>query len=180
LSEILTTARLIVREFTLADAPFVLTLLNEPAFHEFIGDKGVRDIAGAEKYLREGPLASYVKHGFGLWCVTLTNGTPLGSCGLIQRDFLPHPDLGYAFLARHQGQGYAHEAATAVVCHAHGNLKFSTLHAITAFRNPPSVALLVKLGFDFVHFFEQPGHTDPSRLFVRNRVDPSSTKAAEG
>ena len=119
MKEILATERLGIREFTFTDAAFVMELLNEPAFIEFIGDKGVRDIAGAEKYLREGPLASYARHGFGLWCVARrTDGLPFGSCGLLKRDFLDHPDLGYAFLARHHGQGYAHEAATAVLRHA--------------------------------------------------------------
>jgi RimJ/RimL family protein N-acetyltransferase len=165
---LLPTTRLILREFTLADAAFIVELLNEPAFIEFIGDKGVRDLAGAEKYLREGPLASYTKHGFGLLAVTLKDGTLLGSCGLLQRDFLAHPDLGYAFLARHHGQGYAHEAAVAVLQHARGPLQLTTLNAITAFKNPPSVKLLGKLGFDFVDFIQQPGYDEPSRLFISN------------
>ena len=163
---LLHTTRLIIREFTLADAAFIVELLNEPGFLQYIGDKGVRDIAGAEQYLREGPLASYARHGFGLCAVTLTDGTPLGMCGLLKRDFLEHPDLGYAFLARHNGQGYAFEAASAVMRHAQAELHLTTLHAITAFRNPASVNLLTKLGFDFVKFFEQPGYTEPSRLFT--------------
>jgi RimJ/RimL family protein N-acetyltransferase len=163
---ILATDRLVLREFTLGDAAFIQELVNEPAFVHFIGDKGVRDLAGAEKYLRDGPLASYARHGFGLWCVTLKDGTPLGSCGLLQRDFLPHPDLGYAFLARHHGQGYAFEAASAVLRHARQQLGLTTIHAITAFRNPDSVKLLGKLGFDFVEFIQQPGYAEPSRLFV--------------
>lgn len=162
---LLPTDRLILREFTLADAAFIVELLNEPAFIEFIGDKGVRDLAGAEQYLRAGPLASYAKHGFGLWAVTLKDGTPLGMCGLLQRDFLPHPDVGYALLARFHGQGYAHEAATAVLRHARGHLGLTTLHALTAFKNPSSVHLLGKLGFDFVDFIQQPGYAEPSRLF---------------
>lgn len=173
------TDRLILREFTLADAAFILELLNEPAFIEFIGDKGVRDLAGAEKYLREGPLASYAKHGFGLWAVTLHDGTPLGSCGLLQRDSLAHPDLGYAFLARQHGQGYAHEAASAVLRHARENLQLMTLHAITAFRNPASVKLLGKLSFDFVDFIQQPGYAEPSRLFV-SKPRPGSQDTAQG
>jgi len=163
---ILETERLLVRELTLEDAGFILELLNEPAFIEFIGDKGVRDLLGAVKYLRDGPLANYAKHGVGLWCATLGNGTPIGSCGLLQRDFLSHPDIGYAFLAAYRGQGYAHEAAAAILRHAREPLGVKTLHAITAFRNPASVRLLTKLGFDFVQFFEQPGHTEPSRLFT--------------
>lgn len=163
---VLQTARLLIREFMLRDAAFILELLNEPAFIEFIGDKGVRDLMGAERYLREGPLANYARHGFGLWLVALPDGTPLGMCGLLKRDFLDHPDLGFAFLAQHRSQGYAHEAASAVLRHAHTQLNLPTVHALTAFRNPESVKLLGKLGFTFVKFIEQPGYAEPSRLFV--------------
>jgi ribosomal-protein-alanine N-acetyltransferase len=162
----LATERLSLRDFTLADAAFILELMNDPDFITYIGDKGVRDLAGAEKYLREGPLASYARHGLGLWAVTLPDGTPVGSCGLLKRDFLPHPDIGYAFLARHRGRGYAHEAAAAVLRHACEQLRLTTLHAITAFRNPDSVKLLGKLGFEFVEFIQQPGYAEPSRLFI--------------
>jgi ribosomal-protein-alanine N-acetyltransferase len=165
---ILETERLVIRELVIADAAFILELLNEPAFIEFIGNKGVRDLGSAETYLRDGPLASYAKHGFGLWRVALKDGTPIGSCGLLQRDFLSHPDLGYAFLSRYHGRGYALEAATAVLAHARGPLRAEVLHAITAFRNPASIRLLGKLGFEFVDFIEQPGATEPSRLFVSN------------
>ena len=163
---VLQTARLVIRELLLRDAAVILELLNEPAFIEFIGDKGVRDLAGAERYLREGPLASYARRGFGLWLVALPDDTPLGMCGLLKRDVLDHPDLGFAFLARHRGQGYGHEAAAAVLRHAHTRLNLPTVNAITAFRNPDSVKLLGKLGFTFVKFIEQPGYTEPSRLFV--------------
>lgn len=162
----LRTDRLVIRDLTTADAAFVLELLNEPDFVTYIGDKGVRDLAGAEKYLTEGPLASYARHGFGLWAVTLPDGTPVGTCGLLKRDFLPHPDIGYAFLARYRGLGYAHEAASAVQRHAHAQLGLTTLHAITAYRNPDSEKLLGKLGFAFVEFIQQPGYAEPSRLFV--------------
>ncbi len=164
---ILETERLFLREFTPADAAFIVELLNEPDFIRNIGDKGVRDAAGAGTYLRDGPLASYTKHGFGLWCVTLKDGTPIGMCGLLQRDFLPGPDLGFALLARHRGQGYAHEAAAAVLRHAREKLGLPVLHALTAFRNPDSVKLLVKLGFDFEEFIERPDQGSPTRLFRR-------------
>lgn len=162
----LTTERLRLRHVTLADTALIVEMLNDPDFITYIGDKGVRDLAGAEKYLREGPLASYARHGFGLWAVTLPDGTPIGMCGLLQRAFLPHPDLGYAFLARHRGRGYAHEAAAAVLRHAREQLGLTTLHAITALRNPDSVKLLGRLGFDFVELMQQPGYAEPSRLFV--------------
>jgi len=163
----LETQRLTLRELTLTDAPFVLELLNEPAFHQYIGDKGVRDLAGAEKYLREGPLAMYTRHGFGLWLTARREGDlSIGSCGLLQRDFLAHPDIGYAFLTRFTGQGYAQEAGVAVLHHAREHLKIPILHALTAAENTASIKLLGKLGFAFEKFIEQPGYPEPSRLFT--------------
>jgi ribosomal-protein-alanine N-acetyltransferase len=163
----LQTSRLTIRELTPADAAFVLELLNEPAFHRYIGDKGVRDLAGAEKYIREGPQASYAKHGFGLWRVALkADDTPVGMCGLLKRDFLDHPDLGYALLARHGGKGYAFEAASATLAHARSTLKLGPLHALTAPENPASIRLLDKLGFRFERMINAPGQAEPSRLFM--------------
>jgi len=165
--EILRTERLTIRELTLADTNFVLELLNEPAFIQFIGDKGARDLAGAEKYLREGPLASYAKHGFGLWRVALqADDTPVGMCGLLKRDALDYPDLGYALLARFGSRGYAHEAAAAVLVHARKVLQLGPLFAVTAQENPASIRLLQKLGFKFEGLIPLPGYPEESRLFV--------------
>jgi ribosomal-protein-alanine N-acetyltransferase len=164
--DIVQTPRTVLRELTLSDAAFILELLNEPAYHRYIGDRGVRDVAGAEKYLREGPMTSYAKNGYGLWLVALKDGTPIGMCGPIRRDTLEHPDLGFALLARFGGQGYAHEAASAVLAHARSALKLGTLLAITAPENPPSIKLLGKLGFRFERMIELPGYGEPSRLFV--------------
>lgn len=95
----LDTDHLTIRPFTLEDAPFIVRLLNEPSFLEFIGDKGVRTLAQAEAYLRQGPLASYASHGHGLCMVQdRVTGAPMGMCGLIKRDTLPEVDLGYAFV----------------------------------------------------------------------------------
>ena len=165
----LQTERLVIRELTLADAAFVLELLNDPGFHQYIGDRGVRDILGAEKYLQNGPMASYAKHGFGLWMVELKDaGGPVGICGLLQRDTLPQPDIGFAFLARHTGRGYGYESAIAVLQHGRNILKIPVILAITAEENPTSINLLQKLGFRFERMIQMPGYPGPSRLFVQS------------
>ena len=166
---ILETERLTLRELTPTDATFVLELLNEPAFLRYIGDKGVRDTFGAEKYIREGPQASYAKHGFGLWRVALkADDTPIGMCGMLKRDTLENPDLGYSFLARHAGKGYAFETASAVLTHARTVLKLGPILAVTAQENPASIKLLQKLGFKFDVMINLPGYREPSRLFTQS------------
>jgi len=176
----LAIGRLLIRELTLADAPFILELLNEPAFHLYIGDKGVRDLAGAERYLREGPLAMYERHGFGLRLVTVKDGTPVGMCGLLKRDALDHPDLGFAFLARHTGRGYAFEAASAILDHARHALKLGRILAVTAQENPASIKLLGKLGFRFDRMIDLPGYAEPSRLYATVQGDESTDSGNTG
>jgi RimJ/RimL family protein N-acetyltransferase len=145
---VLTTARLIVRELTPSDAPFIVSLLNDPGFIRNIGDRGVRTEADARDYLAAGPLASYARHGFGLCAVVLAaSGAAIGICGILQRAELPGPDLGFAFLPQFHGQGYALEAASAVRGDAHARLGLPTLFAIVNPDNAPSIRLLEKLGF---------------------------------
>ena len=45
----LETERLLLRPFTTDDAPFILTLLNEPSFLQNIGDKKVRNLEDARQ-----------------------------------------------------------------------------------------------------------------------------------
>lgn len=164
---ILTTARLLRRELTVADAAFVLELVNEPAFLEFIGDKGVRTLEQAEEHIRTRYLTHYAQHGFGLWGVVRRDtGDLIGICGLLKRDFLDHPDVGYALLARHTGQGFAKEALEATLAHARGPLGHTTLHALTALENPASIGLLQKFGFRFERILDLPGYPGPSRVWV--------------
>jgi ribosomal-protein-alanine N-acetyltransferase len=143
------TPRLRLREFVPEDAAFILELVNEPDWLRFIGDRGIRDLDAARRYIADGPRAMQAKHGFSLWCVTAKqDGSPLGMCGLIKRDTLEHVDLGFAFLARHRGQGYAREAAAATLAHA-AKLRLGPIAAITVPANARSIHLLEQLGFRF-------------------------------
>ena len=132
------------------DAPFMLALLNEPSFIRNIGDRGVRTEEHARAYIADGPLASYARHGFGLCAVTLADEpSPIGICGLLRREALPDPDIGFAFLPPYWGKGYAFEAASAVLAHARGALRMPRLLAIVNPDNAGSIRLLEKLGFGF-------------------------------
>jgi RimJ/RimL family protein N-acetyltransferase len=94
---VLETPRLVLREFDLDDAEFVVQLLNEPSFLRFIGDKGVRTLADARDYLLKGPIESYRRFGVGLYLVSLReDGTPIGMCGLVKREGLADVDVGFA------------------------------------------------------------------------------------
>jgi RimJ/RimL family protein N-acetyltransferase len=139
--------RLGLRELSLQDADFILRLLNEPGFLEFIGDKGVRTLEDAREYLSKGPLESYRRYGFGLYLVSLrSDRTPIGMCGLVKRDTLVDPDVGFAFLEEHWSKGYASEAAAAVLAYGRNTLGIERIVAITAIDNWGSIAVLEKIG----------------------------------
>jgi [ribosomal protein S5]-alanine N-acetyltransferase len=164
------TPRLRLSPLSADDAAFILELLNEPAFLRDIGDKQVRSLEDARAYIETGPRTSYRDHGFGLLRVELqTSGELIGICGLLKRDFLEHPDLGYAVIERHWSKGYAFEAATAVMRYAADELKLNTVLAITAPENPTSIRVLEKLGFRFTRIANFPGYTTSSRVFVWER-----------
>jgi len=146
----LETQRLIIRELKVDDAQFILTLLNEPSFLRYIGDKEVRNLDDARRYILSGPVASYERHGFGLFRVELKDShIPIGMCGLLKREELPDPDIGFAFLPDFWNRGYAFEAAAAVLNYARQRLKLDRILAIVNPDNDASIKLLQKLGFKF-------------------------------
>lgn len=98
-----------------------------------------------------GPIASYQENGFGLNIVLLKqNGMAIGMCGLVTRDELEHPDLGYAFLPCYWGKGYATEANKAIVDNAVTSLKLKTILGVTFPDNQSSNNLLSRIGFNRV------------------------------
>lgn len=165
---ILTTPRLVLREISPDDdAPFILALLNEPSFLEFIGDRGVRTLDDARRYITEGPVASYARHGFGLWLVSLQEGgEKIGMCGLLKRDALEDVDIGFAYLPAYWSRGYGIEAARAVLAHGRQVLGIPRIVAITAPHNEASGRLLERLGLRCERIVHLPGHAQESRLFV--------------
>jgi ribosomal-protein-alanine N-acetyltransferase len=171
----LITARLTVREFVEADAPFIVTLLNQSSFLRFIGDKKVRTIEDARNYIQTGPLDDYKRHGFGQYLVQLKDANkPIGMCGLLKREKLEHADLGFAFLPEAWGNGYAFEAASAVLEHARDVLKLSCILAITNPDNDASIKLLSGLGFQFECLKRLSNDADQVKVFSLNLASRSA------
>jgi len=158
-----------------ADAPVVLRLLNEPSFIEFIGDRGVRTLEDARRYLREGPIASCRTHGHGLLRVSLRDdGTVIGMCGLVKRDTLPIPDLGFALLPEHWGKGYMQEASRSVLEHGRSTLGIAEVLAITSTHNQRSMTTLRTLGMTLEDTRALAAGAAPVNVF-RLRLSPAAT-----
>lgn len=147
---ILETERLRLRKFTLDDAAFILRLLNEPSFIQNIADKNVRSLDDARNYILNGPAASYEKFGFGLYLVEeKESGFPVGMCGLLKRDILENPDIGYALVPEFWSKGYALEAARAVIGFEREKHGLKRVLAVVNPDNQSSIRLLEKSGFRF-------------------------------
>ncbi len=161
------TKRLWVRRFVTGDAPFVLELLNEPSFIRFVADRNIRTIADADAYIREKIEVSYEQHGFGFYLVLLKESdVPIGLCGLIKREVLSDVDIGFAFLERFWGKGYAFEAAAAVLNYARTDLALPRIVAVTSPQNQASIDLLGKLGMKFERVIHLPGYGPESKFFA--------------
>lgn len=163
----LETERLTLRHLSPErDAEFVLRLLNEPSFIQYIGDKGVRTLDDARAYIRNGPVKSYEENGFGLFRVGLKQSdAAIGICGLIKRDSLSAPDIGFAFLPEHWNQGYARESAEAVMEYARDPLHLDRILAITSPDNEASGKLLGKIGLRFQNLIRLSAEADEVKLF---------------
>ena len=146
---VLQTERLALREMVPSDAPFIVEMLTNPAFLANIGDRGVHDLDAAAAYIGKWR-AVYERDGFGLWLSELREtGEPIGQCGLVRRDTLPGPDIGYALLPRYWSKGYAVEACTAVRDYAMQHLGLGELLAIVSPGNAASVKVLERIGLQF-------------------------------
>lgn len=165
---VLESDRLILRELEEEDAPFIHQLMNDPAWLRYIGDKGIRTVEDARKYITTGAREMYSRHGFGLWLVELkTSAVPIGICGLIKRDALEDIDLGFAFLPEYRRQGYALEAAAATIAYGREKFALRRLVAIMSLENHPSGQLLEKLGFRFERMIRLTAESPEIKLFAR-------------
>lgn len=170
------TQRLQLRELTLADAPLMLAIWNDPAFVRFVGDRGIRTLAEAQEAMTAGALKLYKDFGYGPYGVELKGeGTPIGICGLFRREGLDEPDIGFAILPDYCGKGYAHEASQAVLEHARDELGIPHLTAIVSPENAASVGLIRKLGLRFERMHRMVGDDDDVAIYGI-RLQPGDTR----
>ena len=153
---VLESSRLALRRLTLDDAEFIFGLVNQPSWLRFIGDKNVRNLEDARNYLRTGPLDMYQRFGFGMFMVERKDdGVAIGTCGLLKRDILPEPDIGYAL-----------EAASAVIEYGHYAHELTRILAIVSPGNERSIRVLERCGLRYERMFPM-NETDEVKLYAR-------------
>ena len=124
-------------------------------------------ISEASDYIDDKLISMYKNHGFGLWLVvTIDNDIPIGICGLIKRDSLDDIDLGFAFLEKYWGMGFAYEASKVCLEYASLKLNAEQIAAITSPSNARSINLLEKVGFRYASEFSHTGSSEILSLYL--------------
>ena len=176
--EVLRTARLRLRWFGVQDAPFVRGLLNEPAWIANIYDAQVRSDEQAAAWIRERLEARYWLLGYGFWAVErLEDGELVGLAGVIKREGLDHPDIGYGFPERFWGHGYAREAASGTFDYCRQLLGLRDLLGTTSPENHASGRVLLAIGMNDDGIQQTDAHEGPSRVY--SWQDPAPRSDAE-
>lgn len=172
----LETPRLSLRKFEPSDASFLVKLMNDPDWIRFIGDRNIHSEADAIAHINEIPIPMYAEYQFGmLMVIRKDTQNIIGVAGILKRDFLEHPDLGYAFLPEGRGRGFALEAAQHLMETAKSQLSSNSTHenCVQAIVNPDntaSIALLKKLGFVFIADKLEGSHL-PTHIYECNYAD---------
>jgi RimJ/RimL family protein N-acetyltransferase len=149
------------------DATFLLEVLNEPNYIANVADRGIHTPAAAADYIKVKFLPGHERYGVGYCVVELkTSGVAVGTCGLIKRETMDDFDIGYSTLERFSGNGYAFEAASALMQYARTELGLKRFIGLTSLTNATSAHLLEKLGLRYEKNVQVPGFTTESRLFA--------------
>ena len=172
---VLVTDRLTLRRFDDCDAAFVLEILNQPSFRRHIGDRGIRTLDDARRYIETVLQAAFATHGYGPCVVERsTDNEVVGMCGLFRREVLPGPDLGFALLEAFFGAGYATESAAGVLRYAKATLGLTSVAAIVGPANRRSISVLERLGFRSDGMVRLPGEATDLSHYVCDLAKPSA------
>ena len=144
------TPRLILRQFTEADAPLILSLNSDPEIVRYVHEPTLKTVEQAEKILQDIILPQY-KNNLGRWAIhTKYNMDFIGWCGLKYRPELDEIDLGYRLMQKAWGKGFATEAAQYSLEYGFTKLNLNLITGRAHIENIASIKVLEKIGMDFI------------------------------
>lgn len=146
---VIETSRLLLRIFTIQDAPLIYELNRDPAVTRYTYDP-VKDLAHAQLILENTILPQYVLYNYGRWAVHIKASLEfIGWCGLKFRPERMETDLGYRFKASSWDKGYATEAAFASIKYGFETLNIQRIVGRAEPGNIASIKVLEKCGMAF-------------------------------
>ena len=144
------TPRLLLRQFTLADAPLVFELNSDPEILKYLHEPIIRSVEHAEEIIRTIILPQY-ENNLGRWAVHLKdNNEFIGWCGLKHLSENDEIDIGYRFKKSSWGKGYATEAARHTIDYGFHELKLPIITGRAHIENIASIKVLENIGMQFI------------------------------
>lgn len=160
---IIDTGRLVLRTFTIYDAPLIYELNLDPDVIRYTGDP-IKDLHHAQQVLEQTILPQYALYDHGRWAVhTRADMEFIGWCGLKARPERKEIDLGYRFMKKAWGKGYATEAAHASLDYGFKKLNLARIIGRSMPQNTASIRVLEKCGMHYIGEEEVDGH--PARTY---------------
>jgi ribosomal-protein-alanine N-acetyltransferase len=152
----LTTARLVLREIRMDDAPAFFAMRNDPVTMRYVRRPLAMTLEDAKAFImrvQEGQRANTCAQ----WAMTLIgDDTCIGVIGPWRIDLENHRgELGYILARAHWGQGLISEAIDTVADHAFSVLGLHSMEAWTDPRNAASMRALEKNGFVREAYFKE-------------------------
>jgi RimJ/RimL family protein N-acetyltransferase len=179
----LTTRRIGLRRWTAEDLPLALALWGDPQVMRFIDARGaLSEEQVRDRLARE--MATASAHQVQYWpAFLLAGGEHLGCAGL--RPYRLDEgvyEIGVHLRPAWWGQGYALEAALAVMAHAFASLGARALFAGHDPNNQASRRLLAKLGFRYTHdeFYPPTASLHPSYLLPAEEYERLRRRLSTG
>lgn len=147
---IIHTPRLLLRTFNEGDSELIYELNLDPEITRYTLDP-IRDRDHAREVLEKTILPQYALYNYGRWAVHLLPELEfIGWCGLKMRPELNETDLGYRFLKKAWGKGYATEAASASILHGFEKLGLGRIVGRALLGNIASIRVLEKCGMNSI------------------------------
>ena len=159
MKEPIETERLLLRELLLSDVDGMFELDSNPKVHLFLGNKPVKEIEESLDQIKN-IQQQYKDFGIGRWAVILKETNEfIGWSGIkfIKNEINNHKnfyEIGYRFIEKHWGKGYATEAGKAFIAYAFDVMKVDAIYAYADAGNENSRRILEKLGLHYVNSFK--------------------------
>jgi len=164
MSKYIETERLLLRELFPSDDLGMFELDSNPEVHKYLGNNPVTDIEESREAIAN-IRQQYIDNGIGRWAVILKETNEfIGWSGLkLEKNVNGHDqfyDLGYRFIQKHWGKGYAIETANAFVNYGFNKLNLDAINAYADAVNKASRNVLEKAGLQYVNTFEYEGEEE--------------------
>lgn len=176
-----TTERLILRELMPEDASGMFELDADPAVHRYVGNKPIKTIDQARDviaFIR----SQYIDNGIGRWAVVeKSSGNFLGWGGLkLMREsvngHINHYDLGYRFMQKHWGRGYATETAMASLAYGFEQMNLPEIFAMVNVENAGSDRVLNKAGMKYLGLFDDDNEPHKWYRITKEEWEPAQSR----